>query len=85
MARNKYLDNALIINVECVALRYGVLAATNNGYSNLEIEGNSKVITDGYNIKSSLSNSINLLIEGIWTLAQLSKYLPHIYRETTEQ
>ena len=65
MARNKYLDNALIINVECVALRYGVLATTNNGYSNLEIEGNSKVITNGYNIKSSLSNSINLLIGGI--------------------
>ena len=51
MAGSRHLGNALIITAECVALRDGVLVVTNNGFSNLEIEGNSKVIIDGYNKK----------------------------------
>ena len=47
----------------------GVLATTNNGFSNLEIEGNSKVNIDGYNKKSSLHSSIILLMEDIRRLA----------------
>ena len=85
MAESRHLGNILIINAECVALRDGVLAATYNGFSNLEIEGDSKVIIDCYNKKkSSLSSSIILLIEDIWRLSRnLNTYnCFHIYRET---
>ena len=53
MAGSRHLHNALIIMVECVALRDGVLNATYNGFSNLEIERDSKVIICCYNKKSS--------------------------------
>ena len=65
MAGSKHLGNALIINVECVALSDGVLATRLNGFFNLEIEGDSKVIIDYYNKKSSLPSSIILLMEDI--------------------
>ena len=84
MAGNRHLGNVSIITVECVALRDGVLTATNNGFSNLEIEGDSKVIIAGYNKKGSLPNSIILLMEDIWRLVQnLNIYhCCHIYKET---
>ena len=46
VAGSRHLGNASIIMVECVALRDGILVATYNGFSNLEIEGDSKVILD---------------------------------------
>ena len=48
-----HLCNALIITVECVALIDGIIAATHYGFSNLEIEGDSKVIIDCYDTKRS--------------------------------
>ena len=69
MVGSRHLGDASIIIAKCVALRYGVLVATNNGFSNLEIEGNFKVIIDGYNKKSSLHSSIILLMEDIRRLA----------------
>ena len=65
MAGIRHLGNISIITAECVTLRDEVLTTTNNGFSNLEIEGDSKVIIDGYNKKSSLSSSIILLMEDI--------------------
>ena len=65
-----------------VALRDGVLAAIYNDFTNLEIEGDSKVIIDCYN-RSSSPSSIILLMEDIWRLSQdLNIYnYGHIYRE----
>ena len=45
-----------------MALRDGVLAARYNGFPDLEIEGDSKVIIDYYNKRSSLPSSIILLM-----------------------
>ena len=58
-----------IITTECVVLRNEVLA-TLNGFSNMEIEGNSKVIINCYIKKNSLHTSITFLMEDIWGLAQ---------------
>ena len=54
---------------ECIALIDGVLAANNNGFVDLEIEGDSKVIIDSYNKKSNLPSSIILLMGDIWKLS----------------
>ena len=53
MAGSRHLGNASIIMAECVALIDGILVATYNGFSNLEIEVDSKVIIDCYNKKGS--------------------------------
>ena len=50
-------------------MRDGVLTAICNGFSNLEIEGDSKVIIDCYN-RSNSPGSIILLMEDIWRLSQ---------------
>ena len=65
MTGSIHLDNASIITVECVALRYGVLAAILNGFFNLEIERDSKVIIYCYKKKSNLPSSIILIIYDI--------------------
>ena len=70
MAGSRHLGNALIIIAQCVALRDGVLAARLNGFFNLKIERDYKVIIDFYNKKSSLPSSIILLMEDIWGLVQ---------------
>ena len=77
MVGSKHLVNASIINAKCVAL------ISCNGFFNLEIEGDSKVIIDCYNKKSSLPSSIILLMEDIWGLAHNLNIFNccHIYRE----
>ena len=70
MAGSMHLGNASILTAKCVALRDGVLAARYNGFPDLEIEGDSKVIIDYYNKSSSLPSSIILLMEDIWRLAK---------------
>ena len=65
----RHSGNALIIIAKCVTLRDGVLIATHNGFTNLEIEGDCKVIRDCHNKKSSLPSSIDLLMEDIWRLS----------------
>ena len=65
MTRNKHFGNALIIKMECVVLRYGILVATYNGLINLEIKGDSKVVIDCYNEKCSSPSSIMLHMENI--------------------
>ena len=52
-----------------IALRYNVLTAIYNGFINLEIEKDSKVIIDYYN-KNNSPNSIILQIEDIRRLSQ---------------
>ena len=69
MAESRHLDNASIIMMECVALRDGILVATYNGFSNLEIEGNFKVIIDCYNKKGNSPSSIMLLMKDIWRIS----------------
>ena len=48
---NRYLGNATAIITEYMTLRDGILAARKNGFLNLKIEGDSKVVIDGYNKK----------------------------------
>ena len=50
---SRHLGNALIIIADSVVLRDGVPAAIYNGFTNLEIEGDSKVIINCYNRRSS--------------------------------
>ena len=66
-----------------MALRDGVKAAKNNGFLNLEIEGDFKVIIDCYNKNCSLPNSIILLMEDIWKLSRDLNIdnCCHIYRK----
>ena len=65
---SRHLGNVLIITVECVALRDGVLAVRLNDLFNLEIERDFKVIINCYNRKSSLHSLIILLMKDIWGL-----------------
>ena len=44
MVGYKYLGNARIINAKCMAMRDGVLAARDNDFLYLEIDGDSQVI-----------------------------------------
>ena len=68
MVGSRHLDSASIITVEYIALRDEIEAARLNDFSNIEIEGDSKVIIDCFK-KISLLRSIILLIEDIWRLA----------------
>ena len=79
----RHIGNASIVIAEYVALRVDVLAAIYNYFTNLEIEGDSKVIIDCYNRRSSSPSSIILLMKDIWRLSQdLNIYkCGHIYRE----
>ena len=70
IAGNKHLGNVSIIIAQCVALRDDILVAIYNGFTNLEIEGDSKVIIDYYNRRNSSPSSIMLLMEDIWKLSQ---------------
>ena len=72
----------MLLIAECIALREGV-AAKNNGFLDLEIEGDSKVIIDCHNKKCNLRSSIILLMEDIWNLFQNLNIhkCSHIYRE----
>ena len=60
-----------------------VLATRDNGFSNLEIEGDSKIVIDCFNRKSSLPSSIILLMEDVWRISQNLNIVNscHIYRE----
>ena len=49
MAGNKHLGYASIITIECVILRDGVLASKLYGFSNMEMERDSKIIIDCFN------------------------------------
>ena len=51
MTGNRHLGNTSIITKEYIVLRGGVLIVAYNGFSNLEIKGDSKVIIDCYNKK----------------------------------
>ena len=64
-------------------MRDDVLATIYNGFTKLEIEGDSKVIINCYNRRSSSPSSIILLMGDIWRLSQnLNIYkCNHIYRE----
>ena len=67
MAASRHLDNASKIIAECMVLKDGVLVAKNNGFLDIEIEGNCKVIINyTYNKKkSNLPSSIILLMNDI--------------------
>ena len=67
-------------------MRDNVLTVIYNDFTNLDIEEDSKVIIDCYNRRSSLPNSIILLIEDIWRLSQdLNIYkCSHIYKKANK-
>ena len=58
--RNRYLGNDSIIITKCVDLRDGNVITIYNDFSNLNIEGDHKVIINCYNKKGNLLNSIML-------------------------
>ena len=51
MAGNKHLGHASIITTECVVLRDGILASKLDGFSNMEMERDSKITIDRFNKK----------------------------------
>ena len=48
-----------------MSLRDSILAAKNKGYSNLEIEGDSKIVIDCHNKMINIPSSIMVLMEEI--------------------
>ena len=62
-------------------LRYGVLAVRNNGFLNLEIEGDSKIVIDYCNRKSNSSSSIILLMRDLRRFYYEYFNYYHIYLE----
>ena len=66
----RHLGKASIIAAGCMALRYGILAAKNNDFLSLEIEGDSKIVIDCYNKRISVPCSIKVLMEDIWKLSR---------------
>lgn len=70
MVGNRFLGNASIIIAEYMALRDSNLATKDNGFLNLEIEGDSRVVIDCYNKKSSLPNSIIRIMVDVWRSSQ---------------
>ena len=48
-----------------MSLRDGILAARNKGYSNLKIEGDSKIVIDCHNKMINIPSSIMVLMEKI--------------------
>ena len=83
MAAYSYLGTTSIIIAECMALRDDMLAAKNDGFLSLEIEGDSKIVVGCSNKMISASCSIRILMEDIWKLSkELNIYTcPYIYRE----
>ena len=83
MVACKHAGKASIIVAECMALRNDILAAKNKGYSNIEIEGDSKIVIDCYNKIINIPSSIMLVMEDIWKLFQgLHIYeCLHVYKE----
>ena len=84
MTTSKYICNVSIIIAECITLRDDMLNAKNNGFLNLEIEGDLKIVIDCYNKNSNMPSFIMLLVKYIWKLSQ-NQYIydyRHIYRET---
>ena len=49
MTRSRHLGDALITTAKCGTLRDDILATIYNGFSNLMIEGDSKVVIYCYN------------------------------------
>lgn len=72
-----------MFNVYDLSLKNGILVAKSKGYSNLEMEGDSKVIIDCYNKRIAIPSSIMILKEDIWILSYgLNIYeYRHVYRE----
>ena len=82
MGACRQISNSSIIVVECMTLRYGILAT--KGFLNLNIEGDSKIVIDCYNKNINIPSSILLLMKDIWKSSQdLNIYVcQHVYRET---
>ena len=70
MVSCRHVANTLIIVAKCIALRDEILATKSKSHSNLEIEGNKKIIIDCYNRRINTPSSIMLLMEDIWKLSQ---------------
>ena len=62
---SRHIGNPSIIIAECMTLRDDMLAAKNNRFLNLEIEGDSKIIIDCNNKKNNIHSSIMLLMKDI--------------------
>ena len=71
--------------VLCCCGTYGIWRKyiRNNDFLNLKIEGDSKIVIDCYDKRTSVPCSIKILIEDIWKLSRdLNIYsCHHVYRE----
>ena len=81
----KHLGNTSIILAECMAHRDDILAAKNNGFDSLEIEGDySKIVIDCFNKMINAPCSIRVLMKDIWKISRdLNIHNSHhVYRGT---
>ena len=74
MADYRHLGKTSIIILECMTLRVDTLAATNNDFLSLEIEGDFKIVIDYYNNRINVPCSIKILMEEIWKSQDLNTY-----------
>lgn len=58
---SRHMSNASLIVTKCMILRYDILAARNNRFLKFEIEFDSKIVMNCYNVQ----NSIKLIMEDI--------------------
>ena len=75
MVACRHVGNSLIIVVECMALRDGILAAGNKGFSNIEIEEDSNIAIDYYSKRINIPSSIFIINGGYLEVVSWSKYL----------
>ena len=65
MAACKHIGKFSVIITECMILRDGILAVKSNGFLDLEVEDDSKIIVDCYNKKINIHSFILLLMDDI--------------------
>ena len=65
MAAYKYVGQSSIIVAECMTLKDDIQTSKSKGYSNLEIEEDSKIIIDCYNKRITIPSSIMVLMKDI--------------------
>ena len=61
----KYVGQSSIIVIECMTLRDDIQTSKSKGYSNLEIEEDSKIIINCYNKRITIPSSTKVLMKDI--------------------
>ena len=80
MTTCKNLSDCSIIVVLCMTLRDEILATKINGYSNLEIESDSKIVIDSFNKMIGIPCSIILINGGYPEVVSRAKCISLLLR-----